>query len=179
MHVLRCMGSKFCAKFQRCPLKFHINFEPIHRKICILQGVKELSTYDILESWHLKVLVRRTPGTMLLSDDNISVAYTCIYHKWVSIEPDINRHAIGKILDLNNFVWYISYESFTPCVFRLIISSNLYLFLSKFQLLSPWAQLTLPRLTSPKTWWVQIVSYCGISSKQHRKRISAPPLPLE
>ena len=23
IHILRCMGSKFCAKFQRCPLKFH------------------------------------------------------------------------------------------------------------------------------------------------------------
>ena len=23
MHILRCMGSKFCVKFQRCPLKFH------------------------------------------------------------------------------------------------------------------------------------------------------------
>ena len=23
MHVLRCMSSKFCVKFQRCPLKFH------------------------------------------------------------------------------------------------------------------------------------------------------------
>ena len=26
MHILRCMGSKFCAKFQRCPLKFHTKF---------------------------------------------------------------------------------------------------------------------------------------------------------
>ena len=23
MHILQCMGSKFCVKFQRCPLKFH------------------------------------------------------------------------------------------------------------------------------------------------------------
>ena len=23
VHILRCMGSKFCVKFQRCPLKFH------------------------------------------------------------------------------------------------------------------------------------------------------------
>ena len=23
MHILRCMGSKFCVKFQRCPMKFH------------------------------------------------------------------------------------------------------------------------------------------------------------
>ena len=26
MHILRCMGSKFCGKFQRCPLKFHTKF---------------------------------------------------------------------------------------------------------------------------------------------------------
>ena len=23
MHILRCMGSKFCVKFQKAPLKFH------------------------------------------------------------------------------------------------------------------------------------------------------------
>ena len=26
MHILRYMGSKFCVKFQRCPLKFHTKF---------------------------------------------------------------------------------------------------------------------------------------------------------
>ena len=26
MHILLCMGSKFCVKFQRCPLKFHTKF---------------------------------------------------------------------------------------------------------------------------------------------------------
>ena len=26
IHILRCMGSKFCVKFQRCPLKFHTKF---------------------------------------------------------------------------------------------------------------------------------------------------------
>ena len=26
MHILRCMGSKFCVKFQRYPLKFHTKF---------------------------------------------------------------------------------------------------------------------------------------------------------
>ena len=26
MHILPCMGSKFCVKFQRCPLKFHTKF---------------------------------------------------------------------------------------------------------------------------------------------------------
>ena len=47
--------TAFCVKFQRYPLKFHKkNFEPIHRKMCILQGVKNLTIYDILELWHLK-----------------------------------------------------------------------------------------------------------------------------
>ena len=26
MHILRCMGSKFCVKFHWFPLKFHIKF---------------------------------------------------------------------------------------------------------------------------------------------------------
>ena len=26
MHILRCMGSKFCVKFQMCPLKYHTKF---------------------------------------------------------------------------------------------------------------------------------------------------------
>ena len=26
LDILRCMGSKFCVKFQRCPLKFHTKF---------------------------------------------------------------------------------------------------------------------------------------------------------
>ena len=26
MHILCCMGSKFCVKFQRCHLKFHTKF---------------------------------------------------------------------------------------------------------------------------------------------------------
>ena len=33
---------------------FTPNFEPMHRKICILRGVRNLTTYDILELWHLK-----------------------------------------------------------------------------------------------------------------------------
>ena len=54
MHILRCMGSKFCVKFQSALWNFTQNFEPIHGKICILWGGKNLTTYDILELWHLK-----------------------------------------------------------------------------------------------------------------------------
>ena len=54
MHILRCMRSKFCVKFQRCPLKFQAftqYFEPVHSKICVLWGVKIwqlVISYDIL-----------------------------------------------------------------------------------------------------------------------------------
>ena len=51
MLILRCLGSNFCVKFQRCPLKFHTKF---WTKICMLWGVENLTTYDILELWHLK-----------------------------------------------------------------------------------------------------------------------------
>ena len=52
MHILRCMGSKFCVKFQGALWNFTQSFEPIHRKI--LRGGKNLTTYAILELWHLK-----------------------------------------------------------------------------------------------------------------------------
>ena len=54
MLILRCMGSKFCVKFQRCLWNFTQKFEPLLRKICILRGGKKLTTHDILELWHLK-----------------------------------------------------------------------------------------------------------------------------
>ena len=47
MYILMCMGSKFCVKFQRSPLKFHTKFRTIHCKICILQGVQKLTNYDM------------------------------------------------------------------------------------------------------------------------------------
>ena len=40
---------------------FTQQFEPIHWKICILQGVENFTNYDTLKLWHLKVLVRRAP----------------------------------------------------------------------------------------------------------------------
>ena len=52
MHILWCMGSTFCVKGSlRNTTK---KFEPTHRKMWILRGVKKLTTYDILELWHLK-----------------------------------------------------------------------------------------------------------------------------
>ena len=54
MHVLRCMGLKFCVKFQMCPLKFHTKFWTHTPQNMHLRGVKNLTTYDILELWYLK-----------------------------------------------------------------------------------------------------------------------------
>ena len=51
MHILRCMGSKFCVKFQRAPLKFHTRFwthspQNMHFTRC--------SKFD--ELWYLTVM---------------------------------------------------------------------------------------------------------------------------
>ena len=52
MHILRCMGSKFCVKFQRAPLQFHIKFlthtpQNVHFIVFIFLRV----SYDIFELW--------------------------------------------------------------------------------------------------------------------------------
>ena len=54
MHILRCMGSNFVWNFKGALWNLTQNFEPIHHKIWILRDVKNLTTYDILELWHLK-----------------------------------------------------------------------------------------------------------------------------
>ena len=46
--------QNFVWNFKGALWNFTQNFEPIHRKICILRGAKNLTTYDILELWHLK-----------------------------------------------------------------------------------------------------------------------------
>ena len=54
MHILRCMGSKFCMKFQRCPLKFHTKFwthtpQNMHFMRCWkFDDLWYLKSYDIL-----------------------------------------------------------------------------------------------------------------------------------
>ena len=53
MHILRCVGSEFCLKFRRYPLKFHTKFERIHAKLWSLWSVTTLTNYYI-ELWHLK-----------------------------------------------------------------------------------------------------------------------------
>ena len=44
----------FAWIFEGCLWDYTQNFETIHRKIHILQGVKSLANYDLLELWHLK-----------------------------------------------------------------------------------------------------------------------------
>ena len=46
--------QNFVWNFKGALWNFTQSFEPIHRKICILWGGKHLTTYDILELWHLK-----------------------------------------------------------------------------------------------------------------------------
>ena len=53
MHILRCMGSKFCVKFQRCPLKFNTKFWTHTPQNMHFRGVKNLTTFNILELWHV------------------------------------------------------------------------------------------------------------------------------
>ena len=67
MHILWCMCWKFGVKFQRPPMKFHTNFEPIHRKICILLTFIfycDLRYLEVVTSW---ALVRLTPGRLALA----------------------------------------------------------------------------------------------------------------
>ena len=47
-------GFKILSEISKGTFEISQNFEPIHHKICILRGVKNLTTYDILELWHLK-----------------------------------------------------------------------------------------------------------------------------
>ena len=61
-HKLKTLKCIFCGvwiqnfvwNFKGALWNFTQNFEPIHHKIYILRGVKKLTTYDILELWHLK-----------------------------------------------------------------------------------------------------------------------------
>ena len=46
--------QNFVWNFKGALWNFTQNFEPIPRKICILRGVINLTTYDILKLWHLK-----------------------------------------------------------------------------------------------------------------------------
>ena len=63
-HTKKCKTGKhiFCGvwvpnfvwNFNGALWNFTQIFEPTHRKICILWGVQHLTTYDILDLWHLK-----------------------------------------------------------------------------------------------------------------------------
>ena len=46
---------KILCEISKVPFEIsHKIVEPIHRKICILLGVENLTIYDALELWHLK-----------------------------------------------------------------------------------------------------------------------------
>ena len=46
-------GFKILCEISMLPFEISQNFEPMHRKIWILRGVKNLTTYNILGLWHL------------------------------------------------------------------------------------------------------------------------------
>ena len=59
MKIVKCTFcgvwvQNFVWNFKGALWNFTQNFEPIHRKICILRDGINLTTYDILEIWHLK-----------------------------------------------------------------------------------------------------------------------------
>ena len=54
MYILRCMGSKFCVKFQGYPLKFHTKVWTHTPQNMHFTGDKFFTTKDILELWHIK-----------------------------------------------------------------------------------------------------------------------------
>ena len=66
MHILRCMGLKFCVKFQRAPLKFHtkfwihtqkdMNFTDFHFCVWFTISLK----YDVIS------LMRRAPECIFM-----------------------------------------------------------------------------------------------------------------
>ena len=60
MHILRCMGSKFCVKFQGAPLKFHTKFWT-----------------HTSQNMHLTVLYFCVWVTVSLNCDVISISETC------------------------------------------------------------------------------------------------------
>ena len=59
--------QNFVWNFKGVLWNFTQNFEPIHRKICILRDVKKLTTYDILRVMTSYVLVRRAPGVVVVT----------------------------------------------------------------------------------------------------------------
>ena len=62
MHILRCMGSKFCVNFKGVLWNFKQNFELIHCKIWIL--LSSIFAFELRYLWIVTSygLVRRAPG---------------------------------------------------------------------------------------------------------------------
>ena len=55
MHILWCMGSKFCVNFKGVLWNFTQNFEPIHHKICISEMGPKSPCHDWLgKKWNSK-----------------------------------------------------------------------------------------------------------------------------
>ena len=83
MPILRCMGSKFCVKFQRATFEIsHKIFEPIHHKIWILLLYLPVN-YDIFELGRHKASwdgsLDRLMTTVVRSGEDITIAPFVIF----------------------------------------------------------------------------------------------------
>ena len=101
MHILWCMGSKFCVKFQRCPLKFHTRFwtpkvpfeishkilNPLTAKYAFLRGVQYFDNSQYLKSYNILSLIEMGPCSLSRIDVMWSVKTGSQWHShlsWVS-----------------------------------------------------------------------------------------------
>ena len=129
MHILWCLDSKLCGKFQRCPLKFNAKFwthaqQNMHfgldcnclmmthvlkgiLAVFILRGVKKLTNYDILSlsekgPWHDCVCGVRYADISgnNIGDINSLAPRRCSWHK-----SKINHLKIIRINIVQNFMW--------------------------------------------------------------------------
>ena len=107
----RTVKCKFCGvwvpnfvwNFKGALWNFTQNLEPIHRKIYILPGVNNLTTYDILGLWHLK---SKWDGPLLCGN-----WYGFIY-PYLSVLT--HRHRRNRIIvPVVKYLWNILVKSFS------------------------------------------------------------------
>ena len=102
MHILRCMGSKFCVKFQRAPLKFHTKFWT-----------------HTPQNVHFTVFTFCVWVAISLNCDVISLSETgprCpLSHSASTSDPDVTNRIYEKAQTVCTFfgIYYICFHSIT------------------------------------------------------------------